>query len=131
MGAGGSRKRKANNSDDSDFDAAPKTKKAAAQKPAPGGMLSYLVEKDKVKKTAKPKAQTATQKYAQNALDTDMFGQNKKKEEPEAEANTYDVWQDIENLDGVPEASKAAKKAPAPFKKPAAQKKLVLSDDGR
>ncbi len=112
VGVGG-RKRKANNSDDSDFDAAPKTKKAAAPKPLPGGMLNYLVEKDKSKKPSKPKAPTATEKFAQKALNEDWFGPSKKKDENEKTVDgDEDIW--MPSLDGVTEAKKS--KAPTALK---------------
>ena len=111
VGIGG-RKRKANNSDDSDFDAAPKSKKAAASKPIPGGMLNYLVEKDKSKKPSKPKAPTATQKFARKALAEEWFGPSKKSSENEKPNGGEDIW--MPTLDGATEAKKS--KAPTALK---------------
>ena len=111
VGIGG-RKRKANNSDDSDFDAAPKTKKAAAPKPIPGGMLNYLVEKDKSKKPSKPKAPTATQKFAQKAIAEEWFGPSKKNAENDKPNGDEDIW--MPTLDGATEAKQS--KAPTALK---------------
>ena len=123
VGVGG-RKRKANNSDDSDFDTAPKAKKSAAPKPLPGGMLNYLVEKDKTKKPPKPKAPTATEKFAQKAVAQGWFGTSTKKEEEKKAEDDGDIWM---SLDGATEAKKP--KAPTALKKSAPQqKKLVHSD---
>ena len=122
VGVGG-RKRKANDSDDSDFDAAPKTKKSATSKPLPGGMLNYLVEKDKTKKASKPKAPTATEKFAQKAIAEDWFGSSKKDDDEKAEVEE-DIWI---SRDGATEKLKP--KAPAPLKKSTSeQRKLVLSN---
>ena len=123
IGVGG-RKRKANDSDDSDFDAAPKAKKTTASKPIPGGMLGYLVEKDKTKKPSKAKAPTATEKFAQKAIAEDWFGTSKKEDRKKA-GGEEDIW--MPSLDGTTENTKP--KAPAPLKKPTSQQtKLVLAD---
>lgn len=121
----GSRNRKANNLDDSDFDVAPKAKKATAPKPLPGGMLNYLVENDKPKKTSKPKAPTATEKFAQKAISEDWFGTSTKRgEEKKAQDNDDDIWM---SLDGATEANKP--KAPMALKKPITQRKDVVPSD--
>ena len=118
VGIGG-RKRKANNSDDSDFDAAPKTKKAAASKPLPGGMLNYLVEKDKTKKPTKPKAPTAAQKFAQKAIEEDWFGPSKKTDDSGAADGDEDIW--MPTMDGNAEAKKS--KPPTALKPTASKPK--------
>lgn len=118
VGVGG-RKHKVNNSDDSDFDAAPKAKKSTTSKPLPGGMLNYLVDKDKTKKPSKPKGPTATQKFAQKAISQDWFGTSASKEgEQAAKSDDDDIWM---SLDGITEAKKP--KAPTALKKSAPKPK--------
>ena len=85
IGGAAGRKRKAGNSDDSDFDVAPaKAKKAAAKAERPvGGILSYLNECDKSKKPGKPKGPSAVQKKVQTLLQSGVFdttAQTKQKE---------------------------------------------------
>lgn len=120
------RKRKAE-SDDSDFDSAPKVKKPAAPKQPkqPGGMLgSYFnqnaPEATKAKKTspkAKPRALTGMAKALQESV----------KPPAKKEAKSEDVWLTLDGGSDVPKVTKA--KASAPAKKAPAQKKIKESDD--
>ena len=125
--AGGSRKRK-DGSEDSDFEAGPKTKKAAVKNEKPvGGILNYLHQPDKVKKPNKPEAPSASQKTAQKLLDSGIFNtttEAKKSEDP---------WLSNVQLDGAAASAEATKASTAnasskPSKKAAASKIQELSD---
>ncbi len=126
-GPAGGRKRKAD-SDDTDFDSAPKVKKPAAPKQPkqPGGMLgSYFKidpsEPPKPKKTS-PKAKSKELTGLTKALQESITGL------PKQGKKSGDVWMDLGAASDVPKIAKA--KAPAPTKKaPAPRKKMVESDD--
>ena len=123
IGVGGRKRKVNNNSDDSDFDAAPKAKKGNASKALPGGMLNYLAEKDNTKKPSKPKAPSATAKFAQKAIAQDWFGLSTKKEDEKKDGED-DIWM---SLDGATEKTKS--KAPTALKKPPSQKKDAIPPD--
>lgn len=125
-GPAGGRKRKAD-SDDSDFDSAPKVKKPAAPKQPkqPGGILGSYFSKDppeppKAKKTS-PKAKGKATTGLHKALAESVGPVTKKEKKSE------DVWMDLDSGSDAPKVAKA--NAPAPMKKAPVHKKKVESED--
>ena len=123
--AGGpiSKKRKADDSDDSDFGGVvAKAKKPAAPKQSkqPGGMLAYLNPGPPKAKKTSPKAKAKAIPDMTKALMESLA-------KPPKKEKSADVWMDLDSGSDVQKAAKT--KAPAPAKKAPALKKIVESDD--